>query len=30
MAESGVPEETIRQPRSERLKAFLSQFHEAR
>jgi polar amino acid transport system ATP-binding protein len=28
MAEIGTPEETIRQPRSERLKAFLSRFHE--
>jgi polar amino acid transport system ATP-binding protein len=30
MAEIGTPEETIRQPRSERLKTFLSRFHEAR
>ncbi|HEV2159105.1 amino acid ABC transporter ATP-binding protein [Bradyrhizobium sp.] len=28
MAEIGTPAETIRQPRSERLKAFLSRFHE--
>ncbi|BAL74674.1 amino acid ABC transporter ATP-binding protein [Bradyrhizobium cosmicum] len=28
MAEIGAPEETIRQPRSERLKAFLARFHE--
>ncbi|MGT2435570.1 amino acid ABC transporter ATP-binding protein [Bradyrhizobium betae] len=28
MAEIGTPEETIRQPRSERLKAFLARFHE--
>jgi polar amino acid transport system ATP-binding protein len=28
MAEIGTPEETIRQPRSERLKSFLSRFHE--
>ena len=28
MAEIGTPGETIRQPRSERLKAFLSRFHE--
>ncbi|MBR0784354.1 amino acid ABC transporter ATP-binding protein [Bradyrhizobium iriomotense] len=28
MTEIGTPEETIRQPRSERLKSFLSRFHE--
>jgi polar amino acid transport system ATP-binding protein len=28
MAEIGTPDETIRQPRSERLKAFLARFHE--
>ncbi|MDN3274504.1 amino acid ABC transporter ATP-binding protein [Frankia sp. RB7] len=28
MAEIGTPDETIRQPRSERLKAFLNRFHE--
>jgi ABC-type polar amino acid transport system ATPase subunit len=30
MAEFGTPDEIIRRPRSERLKSFLSRFHEAR
>jgi polar amino acid transport system ATP-binding protein len=30
MAEFGAPDEIIRRPRSERLKSFLSRFHEAR
>jgi polar amino acid transport system ATP-binding protein len=30
MAEIGTPDEIIRQPRSDRLKSFLSRFHQAR
>jgi polar amino acid transport system ATP-binding protein len=30
MAEIGTPDEIIRKPRSERLKSFLSRFHETR